>query len=160
MSSNCHARSPWSRSSAKMIKGLEHLSYENRLRELGLFSPERRWLRGDLINVCQDLQGGVRGRAQALLSGAQQQDKRQWQRPMHRKFLLSMRQNFFTVCDQALQEMAQRGCGVIQELSACKPVPCAPGWTGWTRQATMIPPNLIHSMITRTVLCPLLVFML
>ncbi|KAK4816018.1 hypothetical protein QYF61_011008 [Mycteria americana] len=76
------------RRATKMMKGLKSKTYEEHLRSLGLFSLEKRRLRGDLIAAYNFLKGGSRVRGADLLSLGIKLHQR--------KFGLDIRKKFFT----------------------------------------------------------------
>ena len=139
------------------MKGLEHLTYEGRLSDLGLFSLEKR-LREDLLNVYKYLKGRCKEDGARLFSVVPRDKTRgNGHKLKHRRLPLNIRKHFLTVRrDQALAQVAQGGCGVstlgdIQKPSGHGPWQPALGGPAWARWGVW-PDDLQTSLPTSTFL--------
>ena len=97
------------------MRGMEHLPYEERLRELGQFCLEKRRLRGDLIDAYKYLMGRSQVDGTKLFLIVHRDRTSGQQAKTGTREFLSEHEEELLHCesDRALEQAVHRGCGVF-----------------------------------------------
>jgi len=116
------------RRATKMIRGMEHLFYEERLRELWLFSWQKRRLWGDLVAAFQYLKGAYMKAGEGLFTrSCRNRTRGSGSKLKEGRFRSDIRKKFFT-------KRKVRPWHRLAEMLWMSP-PCKhsrPGWATWS----------------------------
>jgi len=121
-----------------MIREMEHLSYDERLREVGLFSLEKRRLWGDLTGAFQYLKGAYKNAGEGLLTRACSDRTRGNSFKLNEgRFRLSIRKKFFTL------RVVRHWSRLPREAVGCPLPGSVQGQVGWGFEQ----PGLVEGVI-------------
>ena len=95
-----------------MIQVLQQLRYEDRLKELDLFSLEKRRLQGDLIAVFQYLRRAYKDEGNKLFTWVDSDRTRENDFKLKKgSFRFDVRGKFFNETGEVLKQIVQKGSG-------------------------------------------------